>query len=189
MGVKVDGIASDGNSEVKLTTLAERLDILQSSSNQLKGKELVAFCTNIIEWLAHAPIPLDEEGSWTTADRTFTVIEAYLHRTVEYLDKDSRAELISALLSKFSTVISEPKSTVSPAIAVVLFIFGGQCEKAVENTVRAFVQQLESQGSGHAQALAASLNHFYSWLSVFQYRNAWRYQAEIHIKVYCLSEL
>ncbi|KAJ0183776.1 hypothetical protein K1T71_000199 [Dendrolimus kikuchii] len=120
------------------------------------SSELIKISQDIINCLAQTHD--NEEQMWTLLHS----VQEYVLRIVNTVNDSIRDDVVSAILHKFYSVISDPQTEAGPATSVVLVALAGSGEEAMLSAARWWVQQNEN---GPASAgLKAALSCLYRWM-------------------------
>lgn len=157
MAVKKHELVQDNRHQLDLRALQQYLQLLNEQPNYLPPPiELVKTCQDVVRWLALAPGEVDE--LWTLLQN----VEDFLIRCVHTTCSEYRHEIITAVLDKFYSYVSDPQSDARPAVSVVLIVLDGTDMEGILAAARWLVQQEENGPAG--AGLRASLTCFYTWL-------------------------
>ncbi|KAM3968750.1 deubiquitinating apoptotic inhibitor [Aphomia sociella] len=157
MAVKKHELVHDNRNQLDLTALAQYIQLMNDQPNYLPPpNELVKNCQDIVKCLARASG--NEEQLW----QLLQSVEVYLHHIVNTVHRGVRHEIVTAILDKFYSFISDPQSDACPATSVVLIVLDGSDSEATLSAARWLVQQGENGPAG--AGLRASLSCLYRWM-------------------------
>ncbi|CAK1588225.1 unnamed protein product [Parnassius mnemosyne] len=157
MAVKKHALVHDNHNQLDLKALAQYIEVMNEQPNYLPpAQEIIKNCQDIVKCLARTSG--DEDQLW----ELLTAVEEFLVRIVTSVNRSLRHEIITAILDKFYSLISDPESNACPATSVVLIVLDGSESEATLSAARWLVQQGEN-GPGGA-GLRASLSCLYRWI-------------------------
>lgn len=157
MAVKKHELVHDNRNQLDLQALEQYIQLMNDQSNYMPPpQELVKNCQDIVKWLARASG--NEEQMWTLLQ----TVEEYLLRVVNTVHTSIRHEIVTAILDKFYTFISDPQSDACPATSVVLIVLDCSDTEGNLSAARWLVQQGDNGPAG--AGLRASLSCLYCWL-------------------------
>ncbi|XP_059045904.1 ubiquitin carboxyl-terminal hydrolase 35 [Achroia grisella] len=157
MAVKKHELVHDNRNQLDLTALEQYIQLMNEQPHYLPPpNELVKNCQDIVKCLARASG--NEEQLW----QLLQSVEVYLHRVVNTVHPSVRHEIVTAILDKFYSYISDPQSDACPATSVVLIVLDESDNEATLSAARWLVQQGENGPAG--AGLRASLSCLYRWM-------------------------
>lgn len=157
MAVKKHELVHDNRNQLDLTALAQYIQLMNDQPTYLPPpNELVKNCQDIVKCLARASG--NEDQLWNLLQS----VEVYLHRIVNSVHRSVRHEIVTAILDKFYSFISDPQSDACPATSVVLIVLDGSNSEATLSAARWLVQQGQNGPAG--AGLRASLSCLYRWM-------------------------
>ncbi|XP_049884953.1 ubiquitin carboxyl-terminal hydrolase 35 [Pectinophora gossypiella] len=160
MAVKKHKLVQDNHNQLDLAALAQYIQLMNTQTNYLPPpNQLVKNCTDIVKCLARATGT--EEELWTLLPS----VEVFLLRVVNTVHSSVRHEIVTAVLDKFYTLISDPQSDACPATSIVLTVLEGWDSEATLSAARWLVQQSENgpAGAGHRASLSCLYRWLYEW--------------------------
>ncbi|XP_063837984.1 ubiquitin carboxyl-terminal hydrolase 38 [Ostrinia nubilalis] len=154
MAVKKHELVHDNRNQLDLTALVQ---YIQMQPNYLPPpSDLIKNCQDIVKCLAR--VRGSEEQLW----EHLQCVEEYLLRVVNSVHSTIRHDIITAVLAKFYSFISDPQSDACPSMSVVLVVLDSSDSDATLAAARWLVQQVDN---GPAVAgLRASLSCLYRWM-------------------------
>ncbi|XP_026727872.1 ubiquitin carboxyl-terminal hydrolase 35-like [Trichoplusia ni] len=157
MAVKKHELVHDNRNQLDLQALEQYIQLMNDQTNyKPPPQELVKNCQDIVKCLARASG--NEEQLWTLLQ----TVEEYLLRIVNTVHSSIRHEIVTAILDKFYTFISDPQSDACPATSVVLIVLDCSDTEGTLSAARWLVQQGDNGPAG--AGLRASLSCLYCWL-------------------------
>ncbi|XP_049705819.1 ubiquitin carboxyl-terminal hydrolase 35 isoform X2 [Helicoverpa armigera] len=157
MAVKKHELVHDNRNQLDLQALEQYIQLMIDQSNYMPAPhELVKNCQDIVKCLARASG--NEEQMWNLIQ----TVEEYLLRIVNSVHTSLRHEIVTAILDKFYTFISDPQSDACPATSVVLIVLDSSDTEGNLSAARWLVQQGDNGPAG--AGLRASLSCLYCWL-------------------------
>ncbi|XP_038216349.1 ubiquitin carboxyl-terminal hydrolase 35 [Zerene cesonia] len=157
MAVKKHELVADNRKHLDLAALAQYIQLMNEQPTYLPPPhELVKNCQDIVKCLSRATGT--EQELW----QLLRSIEEFLLRVVNTVNCDVRHEIITAVMDKFYSYISDPQSDACPATSVVLIVIDESEAEAGLSSARWLVQQ-ESGPAG--AGLRSALSCLYRWLA------------------------
>ncbi|CAH0401940.1 unnamed protein product [Chilo suppressalis] len=157
MAVKKHELMHDNRNQLDLTALAQYIQLMNEQPHYLPPpSELAKNCQDIVKCLARATG--NEEQLW----ELLQPIEEFIVRIVNTVHSSVRHEIITAILDKFYSFISDPQSDACPATSVVLIVLDNSDQEATLAAARWLVQQGDNGPAG--AGLRASLSCLYRWM-------------------------
>ncbi|CAH2035234.1 unnamed protein product, partial [Iphiclides podalirius] len=157
MAVKKHEVLHETCSKQALHALAQYIDMMNEQPNYMPPiQELVKNCQDIVKCLASTSG--QEDQLWDL----LTTVEEFLVRIISTVDSALRHEIVTAILDKFYSLISDPESRACPAMSVALIVLDGMDEEASLSAARWLVQRGENGPNG--AGLRASLACLYRWI-------------------------
>ncbi|KAJ2954428.1 hypothetical protein O0L34_g2697 [Tuta absoluta] len=157
MAVKKHELVHDKRNQLDLAALAQYIQMMNDQPNYLPPPhELVKNCTDIVKCLSRATGT--EEQLW----ELLPCIEVFLLRVMNAVHRSVRHEIVTAVIDKFYSLISDPQSDACPATSVILIVLDETDNEARLASARWLVQQGENGPAG--AGLRASLSCLYRWM-------------------------
>ncbi|XP_075990534.1 deubiquitinating apoptotic inhibitor isoform X2 [Anticarsia gemmatalis] len=157
MAVKKHELVHDNRNQLDLKALEQYIQLMNQQPNYLPPPhELVKNCQDIVKCLSRATGNVSE--LWTLLQN----VEEFLLRCVNTTNSIFRHEIVTAILDKFYSYISDPQSDACPATSVVLVVLDSSDTEATLGAARWLVQQGDNGPAG--AGLRASLSCLYIWL-------------------------
>lgn len=157
MAVKKRELVQD-NCQLDLKALAQYIQMMNDQPNYLpQALDLIKNCQDIVKCLT-----LATGNEWNLLQS----IEEFFLRVVNHVHCTLRHEIVTAVLDKLYSFISDPKSHIGPQTSVVLVVLDGLDDAATMSNARWLVQQGESGPDG--AGLRAALSVLYCWMHSWQ---------------------
>lgn len=158
MAVKKHELVNDKRNQLDLKALEQYIELINKQPDYMPPpNELLKNCQDIVKCLAR--VSGDENELWALLQN----IEEFLLHCVNTSNSEFRHEIVTAILDKFYSFISDPQSDASPAASVVLIVLDSSDAEATLGAARWLVQQEDNGPAG--AGLRASLSCLYIWLS------------------------
>ncbi|XP_072931097.1 ubiquitin carboxyl-terminal hydrolase 35 isoform X2 [Epargyreus clarus] len=157
MAVKKHELVQPDSLQPDLETLEQYLQMMNEQNAYLPpAPELVKTCQDIVKCLSRASG--NEEELWVLLQS----VEGFLLRIMNTVSCEVRQEVVTAVMDKFYSFISDPQSDACPAMSTVLVVIDSNDTDASMNAARWLVQQRDN-GPGGA-GLRSSLSCLYRWM-------------------------
>ncbi|XP_045490063.1 ubiquitin carboxyl-terminal hydrolase 38 isoform X1 [Pieris rapae] len=158
MAVKKHQLVRQNQEEVNLTTLVEYIQPIVDKPVFLPPpNELIQSCENVVQCLSR--LTGTEQELW----KCLRSIEKFLVFVISNVDCKLRNEIITTIINKFYSYISDPNSNACPATSVVLIVMDAPDPRAALSTARWIIQQSKKGASD--DGLRSALSCLYRWLS------------------------
>ncbi|XP_048488736.1 ubiquitin carboxyl-terminal hydrolase 35 isoform X2 [Plutella xylostella] len=159
MAVKKHELAPDSRNQLDLATLAQYIQMLDNQPFYLPDTpDITKHCQDIVKCLARTSIGGNGVELW----EQLHLVEAFFISLLQSMPVAARREIVSAVLEKFHSLISDPQSDACPAMSVVLIVFDGAESEDMMKAAR-WLMERDENGPAAGAGLRACLSCFYRW--------------------------